>query len=395
MAIVKLSPFAQMPIADSPHETDSVNGEVLSMTSLLDQRIMRASGDVQFGAGTAQRLTFGYDGYTQMVITQFSVAVPWLMDRMQEGNVEAVFALVLDGNDRVVGSYRPERLTGYDGNDTLAAGAGGDTMLGGAGNDTYYADDFLDDVIELSSTGRDSGGLDRVFSTVHFVLPDYVENLFLGGTLSAGTRGYGNGLDNRIEGDLGGNFLVGGAGDDTMLGGEGFDHLIAEVGNDSLAGGSGHDTLAAGDGADALDGGAGNDTMLGGAGADFLRGGDGKDTLEGGDGSDTLAGGLGRDIFEFGLQQVGNVYARDVIRDFTPSAGGVSGDVIDLGGLLGIGRFIGSAAFSEDATDQVRTIYNAELDFTLVLVSFDSDREAEFSLRLVGVRSLSADDFLM
>jgi Ca2+-binding RTX toxin-like protein len=181
-----------------------------------------------------------------------------------------------------------------------------------------------------------------------------------------------------------------------MLGGDGFDHLIAEVGDDSLSGGDGNDTLAAGDGADVVDGGAGNDSVFGGAGGDFLRGGDGNDTIVGSDGPDTLAGGLGRDIFEFlPVQAGGHVHARDVVRDFTPSAEGVRGDLIDFGGLLGIARFIGSAGFSADATNEVRTVYNAEHDFLLLQASFDSDRQAEFSLRLVGVRSLSVDDFLM
>jgi serralysin len=124
--------------------------------------------------------------------------------------VELVFDTLLDGNDKVIGSYRSERLTGHGGNDTLEAGAGSDTMLGGAGNDTYCADDLLDDVSEMSATGTDSGGIDTVLSSVNFVLPEYVENLVLSGIASTSMKAYGNVLDNRIEGHVGADFLVGG-----------------------------------------------------------------------------------------------------------------------------------------------------------------------------------------
>ncbi|MBA4308396.1 MAG: calcium-binding protein [Sphingopyxis sp.] len=157
------------------------------------------------------------------------------------------------------------------GNDIIDGGAGADYMDGGTGDDTYYVDQFsndgnsANDDLVIEAVG---GGIDRVFSTVSYILTPNVENLFLTGTNAI--NGTGNDLNNTIFGNQGNNIIDGGLGNDTLYG---------EAGSDTLLGG------------------AGNDTLDGGMGNDVLDGGDGNDTLDGRDGVDRLSGGLGDDIY--------------------------------------------------------------------------------------------------
>ncbi len=153
----------------------------------------------------------------------------------------------------IIGNTKGNALYGYDGDDTIDGDIGRDTMYGGAGNDTYYVDEVSDLVIEHAGQG-----IDTVCSPVTYTLGDDVERLNLTGT--AAINGFGNDLDNLINGNDADNFL------------SGFD------GNDTLSGGAGSDMLM---------GGSGNDLLSGDAGDDILSGGSGNDTLSGGDGSDT------------------------------------------------------------------------------------------------------------
>jgi Ca2+-binding RTX toxin-like protein len=95
----------------------------------------------------------------------------------------------LGGNDFIVGSSDPSRISGDDGNDRLLGGRNSDTLFGGAGND------FL-------------------------------------------------------NGGAGNDILFGGTGDDTLEGGKGDDLLNGGKGNDVLVGGAGKDTLTGGFGRD-------------------------------------------------------------------------------------------------------------------------------------------------
>jgi Ca2+-binding RTX toxin-like protein len=79
-------------------------------------------------------------------------------------------------------------------------------------------------------------------------------------------------------------------------------------------------------GADYLDGGADNDLLNGGAGADILVGDAGADTLTGGLDNDTIAGGDGDDRIEYAMGD-----GADVINGF--AAGAASEDVIFLSGF--------------------------------------------------------------
>ncbi|QEW21011.1 Serralysin C precursor [Marinibacterium anthonyi] len=143
-----------------------------------------------------------------------------------------------------------------------------------------------------------------------------IENLIFG---KGADYGYGNDLDNQIDGGAGGDKLYGRAGDDSLIGGEGNDKLYGEDGDDvitgdagtdylyggagvdDLAGGEGNDKLYGDDGDDVITGDAGNDYIYGGAGVDDVAGGDGNDKLYGDDGDDMITGGIGTDTLYGGL----------------------------------------------------------------------------------------------
>ena len=141
-----------------------------------------------------------------------------------------------DGNDYIDGGDGVDHLYGGDGfdilhgganDDVLYGGAGQDGMYGGTGNDTYYVDNALDQVLEAPNEG-----IDLVYSSVGFTLPDNVEKLALQPGAGA-ANGTGNGLDNVISGNNSDNVLSGLDGNDTLKG---------LGGNDTIDGGTGDDT---------------------------------------------------------------------------------------------------------------------------------------------------------
>ena len=220
-----------------------------------------------------------------------------------------------DLNNVLSGNEGFNRLSGGKGNDTLYGDKAGatDTLDGGAGNDLYHLYGGSQDEI------RDSAGNDTVVfeSSVAggYTLGDNVENLVLQGSANAG---YGNSLNNRIEGNATqGSTLDGGAGKDTLVGGTGNDTFSFD-GTDTLEDAGGADSVRSSGTIDlnkfknaaieyvALEG-SGNINatakktvaaeLKGNSGNNKLTGSDGADTLDGGDGKDTLIGGLGNDVY--------------------------------------------------------------------------------------------------
>lgn len=224
-----------------------------------------------------------------------------------------------DGADDLRGQAGDDLIEGGPGDDTLDGIGGEDTLIGGPGNDTYAS---RGTIVEEPDGGYDT----LVVSSTWYPLPDNVEALILTGSLPSydsydilGIEGYGNDLDNRIEG-AGSNYnsLYGRGGNDTLIGNGPADHLFGgegddlidaresgdsrlygDGGRDTLIGGPGHDTLQGGatedDLRDALYGEDGNDSIDGGYGNDLLYGGTGNDTLAGGFGTDFIAGQAGND----------------------------------------------------------------------------------------------------
>lgn len=328
--------------------------------------------------------------------------------------------LILTGTANVngIGNELDNRLTGNVGNNVLNGGVGADTMIGGAGNDIYIVDNVGDRVIEAAGRGTDA-----VRASVSYTLTSNVENLVLIG--SSHLNGSGNGLANRLTGNMGNNVLggnqgadtlIGKAGNDRLFGGDGNDKLLGGLGFDRLFGGSGNDFLAGNIGADTLDGGVGNDTILGGDGRDRLVGGMNIDRLVGGSGNDTLFGGLGNDsliggsgkdrmtggsgadhfIFTDRLDSGTRPAGRDVITDFVRG----QGDKINLSAIDANLRFVGNQTFEFVGTDRFsgsagELRYQQTNGTTLIFADLDGDRRADFSIELSRQIPLHEHDFFL
>jgi len=267
------------------------------------------------------------------------------------------------GNDYLYGKGGSDTLLGEEGADLLDGGAGADAMAGGAGDDLYYVDHAGDAVTELGGEG-----VDRVIARLDYTLGAEVENLTLKGALAQ--SGTGNALDNVLRGTVGDNTLDG-------LGGI-----------DELYGNDGDDTLLGGGGADRLEGGAGRDTINGGTGDDQLVGGANKDTLFGGDGADTF-------FFDDG-EVGGGASSADIVLDFD-HAEGDKVHVRQIDANTGAGgdqnfTFIGTGAFTGVAG---QLHYLQAGGNTFVEGDTDGDGNADFVIRLDGLVSLVAGDFVL
>lgn len=242
--------------------------------------------------------------------------------------------------DTLLGLGGNDILSGLGGNDKLNGGAGNDTMSGGLGNDTYFVDAIGDMVIELAAQGTDT-----VNASISYTLTANVENLLLTGTAANGT---GNALANKLTGNAGNNTLSGLAGNDT------------------------------------INGGAGNDTIIGGAGMD------------------TMTGGLGNDTFVFATGDFSSKTSTkaDHIVDFT------AGDHVDLSAIdalvsaSGYGAS-GNQAFHFIGTNGFHNHTGAELRYavsggnTYIYGNTNGDTSADFCIKLDGVHTLTAADFIL
>ena len=225
-------------------------------------------------------------------------------------------AILLDSIENVTGTVLADTLAGSAADNRLDGGLGIDKMYGFAGNDTYVVDTAGDLASELTAGNTDAGGDDTVYSGINYVLPAYIENLFLTGLAVSGT---GNALGNMMTGDSLANALNGLAGADIMAGGDGNDVYVVDNVNDQVietaSPTGGIDTVKASvsyvlsdnvenlilTGAVGLTG-TGNalsNSMTGGDGGDSLYGGLGNDRLDGGAvvSADHLFGGAGNDIY--------------------------------------------------------------------------------------------------
>lgn len=174
------------------------------------------------------------------------------------------------------------------------------------------------------------------------------------------------------------------------------------AGNDIMFGRGGQDDLRGDAGNDRISGGAGSDYLYGGSGADRLAGNAGIDFLYGGRGRDRLTGGAGADQFHFTSMRDSTLTRTDVITDFRSGT-----DVIRLMEIdASTGRdgnnafvFLGTATFGTDIEGGVRyeRVNNAGTanDYTMVYLDNDSDAAAEGAIRINGLHTLTAHDFLL
>lgn len=342
--------------------------------------------------------------------------------------VDAKGALNLTGNSL------SNHLVGNAAANILDGGAGADRLEGGKGNDTYIVDNLADVVVELANEGTDT-----VKSSVDYVLGSHLENLTL---LDGALKASGNDLKNILTGNSANNVLDGGKGIDTLIGGDGNDTYVVDLlakgkgakavvyledsivekarqgedtvelrldadtartflGSASITLGANLENLDAsklgafninlsGNAANnILTGSAGNNTLNGGAGDDTLFAGNGgNNVLVGGLGADTLHGGSGKDTFKFNaLTELGLGNKQDVVIGFQHG-----NDTLDLSALKGY-RFIGANDNFSGTAKQLRYTTDGN-DVTLYGTS-NADNKADFSIKLVGITALTADDLTL
>lgn len=275
-----------------------------------------------------------------------------------------------DGIERVWGTRNADTF------DFSAAGAGSvnratgmdgsDTFLGGAGRDVVSFDDELFDI-----------GL----------LPMAIEGTLTNGVTVnlSGVTTFGIASGTAI--DMFGNT-------DTLTN---IDDIIASINDDLIAGSSTANTIITHEGDDSVDGGGGNDVIEGRRGLDTLMGGAGADTITGGEGRDMMTGGSEADIFDFNaVNESGRTAGtRDRITDFRHLV-----DDIDLSTIDASTRKAGNQTFKFIGTNGFHKVAG-ELHYIKaagkVIVEGDTngDGRADFQIELLGVKTLSAGDFIL
>lgn len=290
------------------------------------------------------------------------------------GQAGGVTIATLGGNDTLIGGTGNDLLDAGTGNDWIGASRGYDQVLGGAGTDTFIFDFDRDQAI-IQSVGSKI----LVNTSLGSVILTDVEDLkFTNGTVSMVAA-----LTPILHGELGyertevsatviGDDLVNavtmiGTRNISFLGGALANNVVGNTGNNQIHGEGGNDRLFGGSGEDFLDGGTGDD---------FLHGGAGNDTLQGGVGNDTLSGRQGADLF------IGSA-GSNVIDDFTI----VQGDTVAFRGfamsslIASLGNYLDGRNFSTDDFAVSSQIVNGKT--ALVIVSDAGD-----SLSLQSVQAI-------
>ena len=164
------------------------------------------------------------------------------------------------------------------------------------------------------------------------------------------------------------------------------DKAYAYGGNDRMLGLGGNDTL---------DGGAGTDTLFGGAGNDRILGGTGKDIMSGSSGSDVF-------IFRTTTETSASTTYADVISDFSTVYDRISLSAIDaFTPTTTNNTFVWKAtgSFTSTTAGEVRyhkfDLAGTSSDYTMIYIDTDGDVTAEAAIRLSGLRTLTADDFIL
>jgi Ca2+-binding RTX toxin-like protein len=241
-----------------------------------------------------------------------------------------------------------------------------------------------------------------------------------------------------IDGAGGNDVIYGSSGADRIVGGDGLDELFGEDGDDQFVfgqldaadvvhGGAGYDTLAgnvlisvsAFDGIEAILGTdssnygvkvfgteaantfdltnvtvtnvyyfsllGGDDTFIGSASGEYIFSGVGADTLTGGGGADRFA-------YWANQEAVG-----DTIVDFTIGEDKIDVSIIDAVPVGASGgddafKFIGTGNFTS-AQGQLR--YTVVADGVIVSGDANGDGVADFNIKVLGVSSLAASDFVL
>src|SRR5690606_5092740 len=115
-------------------------------------------------------------------------------------------------------------------------------------------------------------------------------------------------------------------------------------------------------------------------------------------GRDVISGGDGADAFIFAtMDDAGNGKQRDTITDFTRGRDLIELSSIDANSRKALDQsfnFIGGAAFSGRPAESRYEWFNTA-GAGIVSGDVNGDGIADFSIRLIGVQALSADDFAL
>ncbi|WP_292933770.1 hypothetical protein [Novosphingobium sp. PASSN1] len=379
----------------------TLNGEVV-MSSYADTLVNsgKITGDVDLGGGNDV-----FDGRAGQLLGRLSG---------------------YDGDDILLAGAGDQVIDGGFGNDVLSGGSGSDTLIGGAGQDVFrYGAGFGADVIADLGMG---GGRETIaitgYSAAQAIVQQGADVLITfsssdsllvrhatvaaieAGVLQFGAakiRGYSIGAmpdapaepaGPRLASDAGITFtpVHGSAGADSLTGQIGPDRIDGGAGDDTIAGGTGNDQLLGGDGADRLSGESGNDTLLGGLGHDRLAGGNGNDDLSGGRDADELTGGGGADVFRYAALAESTASARDLITDFEP------GDRIDLSAIDAVPGYIDDPFRFVDTAPTAGAglgVVWFDSGARLLCASTDADAAAEFVVKIGGSAIIGADDLIL
>lgn len=337
------------------------------------------------------------------------------------------------GNDILMGTNGNDSYYGYQGNDTLYHSAGNDRYDGGGNFDTlnfmlatggaYF--DAVAGVVDFNGTAE----LDTFTAIEKIIGTSYADSMRAGQT----TEMHGFSGDDWIASGQGANRLDGGVGNDTVsyiyatsgvtmwspnavVAGSswgmgdvlsGFenvqgtnyaDTILGDSGNNKLFGENGNDSLTGLGGSDRLYGGNGNDNLSGDSGFTPTAS-DGADWLVGGAGADTLRGGGGADRFQY-WSVTDSGASSDVIMDFSEA----QGDKIDLSNIDADPTKPGWQDFhfttgTHWSGSTVRT-YQLGGNTYVSVSTYDNDTHpaggdsAEMEIKLIGLHSLEADDFI-
>ena len=168
------------------------------------------------------------------------------------------------------------------------------------------------------------------------------------------------------------------------------DGLVGTAFDDVMKGRKGDDSLAGGDANDTLIGGEDDDLLLGDDGDDRLSGGFGNDDLMGGSGRDVLMGGFGRDTFLFTEDSDSSLTStRDVIADFERDVDTIRIQCFPMDAI-----FIGEADFSGSVASPGVAQLRFNSSSAILRGDSNGDGIADFSIKVMGVSALQAEDFV-